>query len=257
MTKPLALVTGGSRGMGRAIVLELARDYRVAFSCRRDLDAAAAVVQAVKATGGEAQSFVSDLSVTGAAAALVAEVTQAAGAPSVVVGNAGAASRGYSAVETSPDEYLRMFQIHALSNLELAAAAMPALRQNKGSVVFVSSAVTDMLPSSTAPYAAAKAAIEAAAVVMAREERSHGVRVNVVKPGLVATEMGDRLARAFNSAEQASDLDAGAPLGHVCRPEEVASVVAFLCSAAASYVSGERVRIDGGGPDNFLVPGAH
>jgi NAD(P)-dependent dehydrogenase (short-subunit alcohol dehydrogenase family) len=255
VTKPLALVTGGSRGVGRAIVLELARHYRVAFSCRRDIEAAAEVMAAVRAAGGEAMSFTADLSAGAAAGALVGAVESAWGPVSVVVGNAGSASRGLSCVDTTPEEYLRMFQVHALSNIELAAAAMPSLRAARGAVVFVSSAVVDLLPTGTAPYAAAKSALEAAAVVLAREERASGVRVNLVVPGLVATDMGDRLTRAFRSGEQASDLDAAAPLGHVCRPEEVARVVSFLCGPAASYVAGERIRIDGGGPDNSMLPG--
>ena len=257
MTKPLALVTGGSRGVGRAIVLELASHYRVAFSCRRDIAAAAEVVGAVRAAGGEAMSIVADLSVSGAAGTLVGSVESAWGPVSAVIGNAGAASRGLSSVDTTPGEYLRMFQVHALSNIELAAAAMGSLRAAKGAVVFMSSAAVDLLPTGTAPYTAAKAALEAAAVVLAREERASGVRVNVVAPGLVATDMGDRLTRALNSGEQASDLDAGAPLGHVCRPEEVAQVVSFLCGPAASYVAGERIRVDGGGPDTSMLPGHH
>lgn len=257
MSKPLALVTGGSRGVGRGIVTELARHYRVAFSCRRDTAAAAEVVGAVAASGGEARSFTADLSVGGAASVLVGEVERAWGPVSAVIGNAGAASRGLSCVDTAPEEYLLMFQVHALSNIELAAAAMPSLRAAKGAVVFVSSAVTELLPAGAAPYAAAKAAVEAAAVVMAREERGSGVRVNLVAPGLVATDMGDRLAQALRGDGQARDLDAAAPLGHVCRPEEVARVVSFLCSPAASYVAGERIRVDGGGPDTSLLPNTH
>jgi NAD(P)-dependent dehydrogenase (short-subunit alcohol dehydrogenase family) len=255
MSKPVALVTGGSRGVGRAIVLELARHHRVAFSCRRDLDAAAEVVATVAAIGGEAREFVADFGMPGTASQLVAEVEKEFGPVSVVVGNAGAASQGRSAVDTTREEYARMLQVHTLANIELAAAAIPSLRSARGAAVFVSSAVTELLSTGTAPYAAAKAALEAAAIVMAREERAYGVRVNLVAPGLVATDMGDRLTRALASGDGAADLDASAPLGHVCRPEEVAAVVSFLCSSAASYVSGDRIRVDGGGPENSMLPG--
>jgi 3-oxoacyl-[acyl-carrier protein] reductase len=90
--------------------------------------------------------------------------------------------------------------VPTLANVELVRAALPALRERRGAVVFISSVVSSLLPVATAPYAAAKAALEAIAVVMAREERAHGVRVNVVAPTLVATDMGDRLTATLTGA---------------------------------------------------------
>jgi 3-oxoacyl-[acyl-carrier protein] reductase len=75
----------------------------------------------------------------------------------------------------------------------------------------------------------------------------HGIHVNVVAPGLVTTDMGDRLAKAVTGVARAADLDAGSPYGRVCRPEDVADVVGFLVSAGASYVNGQRIFVDGGG----------
>jgi NAD(P)-dependent dehydrogenase (short-subunit alcohol dehydrogenase family) len=254
MTKPLALVTGGSRGLGRAIVLRLARDYRVAFTYRRDQESATMVADEIAALGYESFAVRAELADPGEAARVVTEVTAAHGPVSLVVGNAGAASRGLSAVDTEDVEYLRLFQLHTVSNVELARASLPSLRETKGGVVFVSSAVTQLLPERTAPYAAAKAALEAIAVVMAREERAHHVRVNVVAPGLMATDMGDRLAKATVGATAADALDRASPFGRVCRPEEVAEAVAFLSGPASSYVTGHRLAVDGGGPSQPLMP---
>jgi NAD(P)-dependent dehydrogenase (short-subunit alcohol dehydrogenase family) len=92
----------------------------------------------------------------------------------------------------------------------------------------------------------AKAALEALALTLAKEERRHGIHVNVVAPGLVVTEMGRRLVKAMG-VEDIGSLDAGAPFGRVCRPEDVAGVVRFLCSDAAGYLTGQVIAVDGGG----------
>ena len=96
-----------------------------------------------------------------------------------------------------------------------------------------------------------KNAMEALAFTLAKEERPHGVRVNIVAPGLVETEMGKRLVRATQGVEDIRNLDASMPFGRVCQPQDVANVVHFLVSDANSYLTGERIYCDGGGPLPF------
>ena len=119
-------------------------------------------------------------------------------------------------------------------------------KRPRGDVVMISSTVTDVLGAGYAPYAMSKAAMEALAFVLAKEEREHGVHVNVVSPGLVEAGMGlDYVERM--GARDLQDVAALVPYGRVCQPEEVATVVRFLVSEGASYVNGQRIAVDGGG----------
>jgi 3-oxoacyl-[acyl-carrier protein] reductase len=92
-----------------------------------------------------------------------------------------------------------------------------------------------------------KVALEALGRTLAVEEQPHGIRTNIVAPGLVVTDMGDRLARAVAGVTMAADLDVRFPYGRVCRPDDVAAVVGWLVSDGASYVNGQRIGVDGGG----------
>jgi NAD(P)-dependent dehydrogenase (short-subunit alcohol dehydrogenase family) len=114
----------------------------------------------------------------------------------------------------------------------------------------VSSVATATMAGYGAPYNMAKAALEALAATLAKEEAPNGIHVNVVAPGLVETDMGVRLARAFTgdrSLEDLRSLDGAAPFGRVCQPSDVAAVVVWLCSGGAGYVTGQRIQVDGGG----------
>ncbi|MDX6740086.1 SDR family oxidoreductase [Actinocorallia sp. A-T 12471] len=141
----------------------------------------------------------------------------------------------------------RVIGVHALGAHHVARAAVPWLRRGeRGDVVFISSIVASTTPAGSAPYAMAKAAMEALAHVLAREERRHGVHVNIVAPGLTDTDMGRRLARATTGAEDIRALDAASPFGHVCSPEEVAAAVVSLTGPAGSYITDQRLVVDGG-----------
>jgi 3-oxoacyl-[acyl-carrier protein] reductase len=128
---------------------------------------------------------------------------------------------------------------------------LPSMRTRpRGDIVMISSVATNSMSANGAPYNMGKAALEALAFTLAKEERRHGVHVNVVAPGLVETDMGVRLARAITGNREMDDLralDAGSPFGRVCQPDDVSGVVLFLCSDDAGYLTGQRIEVDGGG----------
>lgn len=243
-----ALITGGGRGIGRAIALGLAADgHDVAITWRRDEDAAAATVEEIRALGRQAVAIRGDVAEPADCERVAAEAAAALGVVGVLVANAGIASRGRSVADTDPEEVERLLRTHALGAMVLAKHVVPAMRAlDRGDIVFISSVATTHMPAYGAPYNMAKAAQEALAWSLAKEERRHGIHVNVVAPGLVATEMGRRLVKGAMGVEDITTLDDGSPFGHVCTPEEVADVVRFLVSDAASYVNAQRIVVDGG-----------
>jgi len=247
-TGRVALVTGGSRGIGRACAVALARDgFDVAVNYRRDEDAAREAVEAVEALGRRARSYRAAVDSLDDDVAMVGSVVEDFGAIDTLVHAAGIASRGQSVVDTDPAELERVIAVHALAAHHLCRLVLPSMRTRpRGDVVFVSSVAARVLAANGAPYNMAKAALEALALTLAREERRHGIHVNVVAPGLVVTEMGRRLVRAIG-IDDISSMDAGAPYGRVCRPEDVAGVVRFLCSDEAGYLTGQVISVDGGG----------
>ncbi|MGY1710607.1 SDR family NAD(P)-dependent oxidoreductase [Geodermatophilus sp. SYSU D00758] len=244
----VALVTGGGRGIGAAISRELARDgAAVALTYRRDRAAAEALAGELAGTGARVLVLASAVDDPADSARAVAAVVERFGALDVLVSNAGVASRGLPVADTTHEELSRVLAVHALGPHQLVRAALPHLRAaRRADVVFVSSIAASTWSPGGAPYAMGKAAVEALAHTLAREERRHGVRVNVVAPGLTDTEMGRRLARATRSVDDIHELDDSSPFGRVCAPEDVARVVRFLVGPGGGYVNDQRIVVDGG-----------
>lgn len=250
MTEPrVALVTGGGRGIGAAISLALAGDgFDVAINYRRDEQAARDTARLVEAQGRRAEVYAASVDDYEADRRMVDAVLADFGYVDTLVHSAGIASRGQAVVDTDPGEIERVWRTHAFGGFALAQMVVPSMRARpRGDVVFISSAATKAMGGYSAPYNMAKAAMEALAHTLAKEELRHGIHVNIVAPGLVDTEMGRRLAKAVMGAgDDIHSIDERMPFGHVCSPEEVADVVAWVVSDGARYVNNQYIGVDGG-----------
>jgi NAD(P)-dependent dehydrogenase (short-subunit alcohol dehydrogenase family) len=253
----VALVSGGSRGIGRAICLALAdMGIDIAISYRKDSEAAEKTMRDVISRGSEAMVIPGGVEDPDHVERLVDQVVQRFGGIDILVHAAGNASRGNHVADTDPDELPRLMNVHAFAAHHLARSVLPSMRsRGGGDIVLITSIISNGPRPGAAPYVMAKAALDALGYTLAMEERANGIRVNLIAPGLVATDMGDRLIRATQGHESASDLDAIAPFGRVCRPEDVAACAAFLVSDGGGYITGQRIAVDGGeswgwwGPD--------
>lgn len=243
-----AIVTGGSRGIGRAISVALARDgAAVAVNYLRGSAAAEQLAAELTAAARAARAFPASLDSNAQIEDMVAAVTAELGPPDIVVNCAGVASRGQPVADTDPAELMRLMAVNAFGPHRLAQLVLPGMRKRGlGHIVMISSTATRVMGANGAPYNMAKAAMEALAYTLAAEEERYGIRVNVVAPGLVNTEMGRRMARATRGVADISALGADSPFGRVCQPEDVADVVAFLVGPSAGYITGQRIAVDGG-----------
>lgn len=245
----VALVTGGSRGIGRAIVETLAAaGMRVALSYRERKDEADAVLAHLSGAGRTAMAVRADVGSAPDCARLVEEVTRTWGRVDVLVNNAGVAVTGVKAGDLPVDEWRRILQVNLDGPFHLIQAVLPQMRARRsGHIVNLSSNVTQRLPPGYAAYTVSKAALEALTRILAKEEGPNGIRVNAVAPGPIRTEMlAESMARM--GPERADAFIRSVPLGRVGQPQEIASVVAFLVSDAASYLTGQVVFVNGGGP---------
>jgi 3-oxoacyl-[acyl-carrier protein] reductase len=229
----LALVTGGSRGIGRAIALELGRaGAEVVVGYRTGRDEAEAVAAEV---GGRAVE--ADVSDAGSAQALV----EAAGDLDVLVNNAGLTRDGLL-VRMSDEDWRTVIDTNLSSVFYTCrAAARPMMRKRGGSIVNVSSIVGVHGNWGQTNYAASKAGIIGFTKSLARELGSRNVRANVVAPGYVKTQLTDVLPEEATAA-----MLTNTPLGRLGDPEDVAGAVRFLCSDAAAFVTGDVLLVDGG-----------
>ena len=236
----VALVTGGSRGIGAAIAKRLAAEgAAVAITYARDASAAAAVVQAIERAGGRAVAIQADSADAGAARGAVERTVATFGRLDVLVNNAGTAIPK-TFEETTVEEMDRMFAINVRGVMVTTQAALPHLKRG-GRVISIGSCVGErsVTPGLVA-YSATKGAVKMFTQGLSREVGARGITVNNVEPGPIDTELNPA------AGDWAVPQTAMTALGRYGTVDEVAALVAFVASPASSYITGANLTVDGG-----------
>ena len=247
--RPGAIVTGASRGIGAAIAYRLAHDgFAFVVNYRSRADEAAAVVAGIRANGGEACAIAGDVARADDVAALARQSLERLGRVDVLVNNAGVGLMGTRLGDTAFDDWERVLRTNLDGTLRMIQAVLPHMRtRGSGCIVNLSSNVTQRLPALFGAYTVSKIGIDAITRILAKEEGPNGIRVNAVAPGPIHTEMLQESLDTMGR-ERAEAFVRSVPLGRTGAPDEIASVVAFLVSGGSSYLTGQTVYVNGGGP---------
>ena len=242
MKGKIALVTGGSRGIGRAISLKLAEagcDVAVLYAGRGD--AANETVAAIEALGVRAMAVKCDVADSAQTAEAVKQVSEALGVPDVLVNNAGIIRDGL-AMRMSEADFKAVIDTNLTGAFNMIRACLPLfIRRRSGRIVNITSVSGMMGNAGQANYSASKAGLIGLTKTIAREVATRGITVNAVAPGFIETDMTKGMSEAALKAGLAA-----VPMGRIGSPEDVANAVRFLASDEAAYITGCVLKVDGG-----------
>jgi 3-oxoacyl-[acyl-carrier protein] reductase len=250
LTGRVALVTGASRGIGRAIAIGLAEaGADVAVNYNSDAAAAEDVVAAICATGRKAHAYQASVENRDQDAAMVDAVLRDFGSIGILVNNAGMTGSGASVGDAPLDESLHLLAVHAQAPLILSRLVIPHMReQGRGDIIMMSSKATILSHKGLAVYTMAKSAVEGLTKILALEERKHGIRTNCVAPGTVLTDMTLGFMKKYYGDKISPEaVERAAPFGRTISGEDIANAVLFLVSPANHHINGQTLHISSGG----------
>ena len=237
-----ALVTGASRGIGRAIALALAKaGANVAVNYNQSAEAAQQLVEEIFSQGGNARAWQADVSDYSQAASLVEAATECWDGLDILVNNAGITRDGLL-MRMSEEDWDQVQAVNLKGYFNCCRAAVrPMIRARSGRIINISSVVGIMGNAGQANYSAAKAGVIGLTKALARELGSRGITVNAVAPGFIDTDMTKAL-----TGDQKAQMVANIPLGRTGQPQDVAATVEFLTGPGAAYITGQVLAVDGG-----------
>lgn len=238
----VALISGASRGIGRAMALRLsAAGWQVAVNYCRSQGAAESLCEEICVAGGKAVAIAADVGEAEQVAELFAKTRQLLGEPTLLVNNAAVAHFGLLQ-DMSAAEWRRLMAVDLDGAFYCIKEALPyMISAKKGCIINISSVWGEVGSSCEAAYSAAKGGLIALTKALAKEVGPSGVRVNCITPGVIATEMNARLGE-----DELAELAEYTPLGRLGLPDEVAALAEFLASDAATYITGEVIGVNGG-----------
>ena len=247
----VAFITGGGRGIGRAIALRFAAEGAdVAINYAGNREAADAVAAEVRAHGRRAVTYQANVGDVAAVNSMCTQAIADFGQIDILINNAGLGSSAVNRptiIDATLEQYELLFGANLWGPIHMCRALVPHMRRaSRSDVIMVSSVAAQSMGPRMGLYSIGKAGMEALAHTLAKEERAHNMRVNIVAPGLVDTDMGRKLLGLLTGSDDMRARDSQSPFGHVCTPDDIAGTVTWLCSEDGRYVTNERITVSGG-----------
>lgn len=242
MDKKVALITGGSKGIGKSIALKLAEDgYDIAFTYSSDDDAASKTLEEIKKYTPNVLMIKKDMSIEEDVKEAIKEIEEKLGTVDILINNAGITRDGLL-MKMKTEDFDKVIEVNLRSVfLTTREIIRPMMKKRYGKIINVSSVVGIMGNAGQANYAASKAGVIGFTKSIAKEFASRGIRANAIAPGFVETDMTKVL-----KDEVKEEMLKNIPLGYFAKPEDVANLVSFLASEKSDYITGQVIQIDGG-----------